>query len=133
MKKRRQFIMRRTLSLVLVLVLILGSIPVVFADEHMSAGAELKALGLIQGNTEGDLMEDKTFTRAELAVMLSRLNGVESQAMSYNITPTFNDVEGHWAKNYIAYAEEEAWMIGVGGNQFNPNGLVSEQMMATTL
>jgi len=125
--------MRRTLSILLILVLVLSSIPVVFAANHMSAGAQLKVLGLIEGNLEGDLMEDKTFTRAELAVMLARLNGVENEAIAFNIIPPFNDVEGHWAAAYISYAEEEEWMIGVGDNQFNPNSLVSEQMVATTM
>ena len=124
--------MKRILSLVLVLVLALGSVPFAFADDAKTAGETLQELGLAKGvDAEGNLNEEGMLTRAEMMVVISRLLGVEEEAMNYAIPSTSKDVEGHWAAKYIAYAEQVGkWSNGVGNDMFAPQGQVTNQMVA---
>ncbi|OPL08058.1 MAG: hypothetical protein AVO33_02145, partial [delta proteobacterium ML8_F1] len=71
--------MKRVLSLVLVLVLVLGSFPV-FADEAEATYGEMLAeMELVLGDEEGNLMEGDALTRAQMMVVLARMYGVEEE------------------------------------------------------
>jgi len=124
--------MKRILSLILVLVLVLGSMPMAFADENMTGGENLYELGLVKGDAEGNLMEDQMLTREQMMVMLARVNDVEGEAMDYDLPSTFNDVnaDSYYAP-YIAYAEVQEWTNGTGDGTFSPNAEVTAQMVAT--
>jgi hypothetical protein len=118
--------MKRVLSLVLVLVLVLGTIVPAFAEEatttaaEMTAGETLKAYGAIDG-TDNGLEEERPITRAEMAVIYAQLNGKIEDAKAWPFAPTFTDMEGHWAINIVAYAEDQGWMVGAGpGTPFRP-------------
>ncbi|BEP30375.1 S-layer homology domain-containing protein [Helicovermis profundi] len=125
--------MKRVLSLVLALVLVLGTMPMAFADvtaTSMDAGQTLKTYGLVQGDENGNLNEEGMLTRAQMMVVLARLLGVEDEAKAYAIPSTSTDVEGHWAAHYIAYAEMKGWTSGVGNGMFAPEGKVTTQQVA---
>lgn len=125
--------MKRVLSLVLALVLVLGMIPTFAAEK--TGGEELKALGLLSGNENGDLMEDQTLERQEFAKIIAQLNGALDEAAAYVTPGTFADfdkVEG-WAKPYVAYAEEQGWMTGKNGNMFDPEAELKSQELLTVL
>lgn len=125
--------MKRVLSLVLALVLVLGMIPTFAAEK--TGGEELKALGLLSGNENGDLMEDQTLERQEFAKIIAQLNGALDEAAAYVTPGTFADfdkVEG-WAKPYVAYAEEQGWMTGKDGNMFDPAAELKSQELLTVL
>ncbi len=122
--------MKRVLSLVLALSLVLGSIPAGFAAIP-SAGDTLKGYGLLTGDQNGNLNEDKDITRGEMMVVLARLLGKFDEAKAYSIPSTSKDVAGHWAAAYIAFAEKEAWTAGKGNGIFDPNGKVTLQETAT--
>lgn len=125
--------MKRVLSLVLALVLVLGMIPTFAAEK--TGGEELKALGLLSGNENGDLMEDQTLERQEFAKVIAQLNGALDEAAAY-VTPgtyaDFDKVEG-WARNYVAYAEEQGWMTGKTGNIFDPAAELKSQELLVVL
>jgi len=121
--------MKRVLSLVLALALVLGSIPAGFAATA-TAGETLKGYGLLAGDQNGNLNEDKDITRAEMMVVLARLLGKFEEAKAYSIPSTSKDVAGHWAAAYIAFAEKEAWTAGKGNGMFDPNGKVTLQETA---
>lgn len=125
--------MKRILSLILVLVLVLGSMPLAFADEHeMTAGEKLAELGLVQGDEEGNLMEDETLTRAQMMVMLARLYDVEEEAMAFDLPSEFTDVDADsYYAPFIAYAAVQGWTDGVGDGMFAPDAEVGAQMVAT--
>ena len=124
--------MKRILSLILVLVLVLGSMPLAFADEHeMTPGEKLQEYGLVLGDEEGNLMEDETFTRAQMMVMLARLYDVEDEAMAYDLPSSFSDVADDYYAPFIAYAEVQGWTDGVGDGLFAPDSEVGAQMVAT--
>ena len=124
--------MKRILSLILVLVLVLGSMPLAFADGHLTDGEKLMELGLLQGDGAGNLMEDEALTRAQMMVMLARLYDVEEEAMAYAVDSPFDDVvEGSYYEPYISYAADVGWTEGVGDGLFEPNTEVGPQMVAT--
>lgn len=122
--------MKRVLSLVLALVMVLGMIPMGFADGH-TAGEELKGYGIIEGYEDGSLGEDKNLNRAEMMVVLARMMGKGAEAEAFALPSTFTDLEGFgWAVPWIAYAEMNEWTAGVGANMFNPAGNVTAQEAA---
>lgn len=122
--------MKRILSLVLVLALVLGTIPAGFAATA-TAGETLKGYGLLAGDQNGKLNEDKTITRAEMMVVLAQLLGKFTEAKAYSIPSTSKDVKaGTWYAPYVAFAEKEAWTAGKGNGMFDPNGKVTTQETA---
>lgn len=125
--------MKRVLSLILALVMVLGTMPMAFAADT-SAGEMLQAAGFVAGDENGNLMEDNQITRAELAVLVAELNGVKENAKTYAIAPEFKDVNANdWFGPYVAYAAKEGWFKGDDAGNFNPAGLVSDQTMATVM
>lgn len=125
--------MKRVLSLVLALVMVLGTMPLAFAAET-TAGMELQKAGFVAGDENGNLMEDQGLTRAELAVLVAELNGVKENAKTYAIAPEFADVKADdWFGPYVAYAAKEGWFKGDSEGNFNPSAPVSDQTMATVM
>ncbi|MBN2260141.1 MAG: S-layer homology domain-containing protein [Clostridiales bacterium] len=125
--------MKKIISLVLVLVLVLGSFPV-FADTA-TYGEQLQALGLVKGvDAEGTLDEMNTLTRAQMMVVLSRLYGVEETAMNFALPSTFTDVAvDAWYAPYVAYAQLQGWTVGNGDGTFSPEATLTAQQAATFL
>lgn len=125
--------MKRVLSLVLALVMVLGTLPMAFAADE-TAGEMLQAAGFVAGDENGNLMEDAAMTRAMLAVLVAELNGVKENAKTYAIAPEFKDVTADdWFGPYVAYAAKEGWFKGDTEGNFNPNASVSDQTMATVM
>ncbi|SCZ79051.1 S-layer homology domain-containing protein [Acidaminobacter hydrogenoformans] len=125
--------MKRVLSLVLALVLVLGMIPMGFADGH-TAGEMLKGYGIIVGDETGDLNEDQNLNRAEMMVVLARMMGKGAEAEAFALPSTFTDLASFgWAVPWVAYAEMNEWTAGVGANMFNPAGNVTAQEAAVFL
>ncbi len=128
--------MKKILSLVLVLVLVLGSMPLAFADEATpTAGETLQAYGLVTGmDAEGNLGEDVQVTRAMMIKLLETLLGEEEAASTFALPSTFTDVPADaWYAPYVAYAELMGYTNGMGDGTFAPDALVSKQMVATYL
>jgi len=122
--------MKRVLSLVLALVLVLGMIPMGFAADQ-TAGEILKGMNLLAGDENGNLNEDQNLNRAEMMVIMARMMGKFEEAKSFALPSTFTDLAGFsWAVPYIAYAEMNEWTAGVGAGMFNPAGTVTAQEVA---
>ena len=122
--------MKRVLSLVLALVMVLGMIPMGFAADQ-TAGEILKGYELLAGDETGNLNEDKYLNRAEMMVILARMNGKFNEAKNFALPSSYTDLAGFgWAVPYIAYAELNEWTSGVGGGKFDPAGHVTLQMAA---
>jgi len=120
--------MKRVLSLVLALVLVLGMMPSFAASA--SGAEELYSNGFITG-ANGDLMVEKSLTRAEMAVILSELFGVKEEAMNFAVPANFTDVNDHWAASYIAYGQEAGWFGGYPDGTYKPEGVVSGNELAS--
>lgn len=121
--------MKRVLSLVLALVMVLGAIMPAFAETTETAGEQLKDFGVIAGSDTG-LDEDKSLTRAQAATILTEMYGKKEEAAAYAFDASFSDLEeGAWYLPYVAYVEAKGWMSGDGGtgSTFRPNDVMSAQ------
>ena len=125
--------MKRVLSLVLALALVLGSIPAGFAADTQTAGEILKGYGVLSGDANGNLNETQTIDRATMYTVLIKLLGKDAEAKAYTVPSTFSDDDTNWAANYIAFAEKEGLTKGIGNGLFSPNGKVTLQQMATIM
>lgn len=106
-----------------------------FADPGEESGSRLKALGIVQGDSQGDLLLTKNLTRVELAILLSRLYGEEWKASTYTQPSAFKDEATFpkWGARYIAYAQHRGWLVGDGAANFNPSNHVSGEELAVLL
>jgi hypothetical protein len=122
--------MRKILSLVLALALVLGSFSFAFAAQDDVAGHEyetaikrLNALGLMIGDSRG-FRPDDTITRAEFATLIVRALGEEATAKLLTGAQTgFTDVDSvnHWASGYIKVAAQKGLINGYGNGLFGPD------------
>lgn len=91
----------------------------------------LEALGVFQGDENGNFNPTNNVTRAEAAKMIYVLknNGVDDKAVAFQGVATFSDVPvGHWAEGYVNYCANLGIMAGWtenGQKVFNPSGNVT--------
>ena len=91
----------------------------------------LEALGVFQGDENGNFNPTNNVTRAEAAKMIYVLknNGVDDKAVAFQGVSTYSDVPvGHWAEGYVNYCTNLGIMSGWtenGQKVFNPNGNVT--------
>ena len=130
----------RNLKKVLVLVLCLAmmlSIMVTgaaaaFTDQkdidpkHQEAVDMSVALNIIEGYPDGSFKPNGNVTRAEMAkIICIALNGGKEPATSVKPTPTFADIDGHWAEGFIEYCYAKGVVAGKDADTFDPSGDVT--------
>jgi len=124
--------MKKVLSLVLVLAMVLSSFGFAFAASDDIAGHEneaairrLVSLGLVKGDAQG-YRPDDTITRAEFAAMAVRALGKEKVAEISKGATVFADVPAsHWASGYIKVASTLGLVNGYGNGQFGPSDQIT--------
>lgn len=83
----------------------------------------LSALGIIQGDENGNFNPDSEITRAEMATILCTMDGAGE------LSPTatkFTDVAAdHWASGYINYAQQRGYIDGYDDTTFGPEDSVT--------
>ena len=92
----------------------------------------LKTLGLFKGTDKGFELERQP-SRVEAVVMLIRLLGKETEALSGSWTHPFDDVpvwEGDMANKYVGYAYQNGLTNGISATKFG-TGAATAQMFAT--
>lgn len=130
--------MKRLLSLLLVLVMMLSIVPVnVFAEEEENPlniftdveGTEyydlaivlLSLANVINGYDDGSFRPEETITRAEMSAVVSRVIEKEEAAAEAKGETDYDDVPAdHWASGYINVATEEGIIGGDGDGKFRP-------------
>lgn len=130
--------MKRVLSLVLALVMVLGMIPT-FAAE--ATGAELLLEnGFITGKDGADLEAkldvNAPLTREQLAALIAELRGEKEDASIFAQAPDYTDVDkinAAWALPYVAYAQVNGFLKGYPDGSFRPQGAVPQQQLAAVL
>lgn len=130
--------MRKLISLVLALALVFSlAAPTMAATktDQQKAGDRLLDLGIISGDASGDLLLDKTLTRAELTVLLARLNGMGEAAELLHSQPSiFSDVKtGEWYTGWINLAASQGWIKGDPQGTFRPNDPVQYREAVTMI
>ena len=112
--------------------------------------AEDAAKGLVhgsiyRGDENGNLNLDKGLTRAELAVILMRLDFLPGATMDERINEwiannisqgvkysKFTDVPS-WAAPSVEYCYNAGYMNGINETQFDPSGQVNPKMVCTVV
>ena len=130
--------MKKILSLVLAMMMVLSMTSVAFAGtfEDVTDATQAKAidalaaLGIINGYDDGTYKPEKLVTRAEMAKILVVALGYESIA---NDIPAFADSQNHWAKGYIALASDLGIVQGRGNGVFDPDATVTYQEAAVMM
>lgn len=129
--------MRKVLSFVLVLTLILGSFSFSFASttavktasdvvgtEYEDAVKVLMNLGVVTGYPDGTYKPDGAVTRAEIAALIVRALGIASTDTAV-AKSNFSDMKGNWADNYVALLADRNIIKGYSDGTFKPNAKVS--------
>ena len=135
---------KKTLAMLLVLVMVVGLIPSVFAakvapftdvDESDWFAPYVKYVyehepQLMNGTATGRFEPEGNCTRAMAAVVIYRLADPVVPAVKPS---NFVDLTEDWYKNGIAWAQEHGVVNGVGDNRFDPDGLVTREQLVTML
>lgn len=133
--------MKKVLSLVLALSLVLGTIPMAFAASYPDVAGEsysdavnvLSDLGVVNGYEDGTYKPEKIVTRAEMAVLVVNALGLEDYVTS-TAKSSFTDMANYgWAEGYIAYAQSLGVISGYGDGTFKPGNTVSYDEASTML
>lgn len=137
--------MKKLLSLVLAIALVLTSMSVAFAsstapakdiaDSDIKAAVErLAALGIVAGKEDGKFHENDTLTRDEFAKMLVASLGLDSAAQVAKGTTRFSDVPStRWSSGYINVAVSKGLVMGRPNGTFGPMDTVTYPEAITML
>ncbi|WP_206460035.1 S-layer homology domain-containing protein [Anaerovorax sp. IOR16] len=131
--------MKKVLSLVLVLTLVLGSFGFAFATTpkttlnvasdvegtvYEDAVTVLTALKVVSGYEDGTYKPANIVTRAEMAKLIIAELGLEANATGSK--STFKDMAGYgWAEGFVGYAQSLGIINGYGDGTFKPGKTVS--------
>ena len=137
--------MKKVLSIVLSLVLVICMMPVMaFAGTNDAAyndiagekceGAVnvLDALGVVDGYENGTYKPEKVVTRAEMAKLIITALGMDSYATATK--SSYSDMAlAQWAIPYVEYATNLGIIEGVGGGRFSPGNPVTYEQAVTMI
>lgn len=134
---------KKVLSLVLALVMVLGTFGTAFAasypdtDNTVYADAvdRLSEIGILKGYPDGSFKPEGQITRAEFAAVAVRAKGLDSAATAAKGLATgFTDVPtAHWASGYVGTAGRLGIINGVGGGLFAPEAPVKYEEAVTMI
>lgn len=140
--------MRKVLSFVLVLTLVLGSFSMAFAASEAQASLSDIAgnaneeaitvnfnLGIIDGMGDGTFAPDAAVTRAQFAAMITRALAIPDSALAGYTVTSFKDTAGYgWAVPYLAFCQSKGILVGDGAGNVMPGKTVSvNEAMAMVL
>ena len=134
--------MKKVLSIVLSLVMVLCMMPVMafaattptyndIAGEKCEASVELLTeLGVVDGYEDGSYKPAQTVTRAEMAKLIVTALGLNPTAGTTSFTDMAN---AQWAVPCVGYAESLGIINGYGDGRFGPNDLVTYDQAITMI
>jgi hypothetical protein len=136
--------MRKVLSFVLVLSLVLGSFSMAFAATPATGLSDIEGianedaiqvnydLGIVTGNPDGTFLPEKAVNRAEFAAMITRALGVPESALAGYSTTSFKDTVGYgWAVPYLAFCQSKGIMLGDGAGNVMPGRTINTNEAVT--
>ncbi|ABP68028.1 S-layer domain protein [Caldicellulosiruptor saccharolyticus DSM 8903] len=125
---------KRLIAIVTVLLFALSIMAPAFAQDETTteetagsvydqAAKILQDKGILKGNEQGDLMLDKTLTRAEILAMIIRATGQEDVVKDYVYAEqSFKDVpQDHWAFAYVEAGKDLGIVNGYPDGTFKPD------------
>lgn len=124
------------LSLCLLLAFTVETTAVAAASEQTGAAAYLKEKGIMVGDQAGNMNLDEGLTRAELAAVLTRLNGnpehIQADQDFYSGQCKFPDVPD-WAKVYVGYCYANGLVVGYDTGLFGAGDSVTPAAACTVV
>lgn len=137
-------ITRKTLSILIVLVMILTSIPLSasaasFSDVSSGSWYEnainsLANQGIISGTTSSTFEPDRNITRAEFSAIIAKVAMASESLSSYKGYSNFKDVEkDSWYAPYINWAKKQGILSGYGNSTFKPNKPITREEIAVII
>ncbi|GIP20598.1 S-layer homology domain-containing protein [Paenibacillus sp. J22TS3] len=99
-----------------------------WAEKTIDTFAKLKT---VNGYADGAFHPDMQMTRAEFAVILSRVFNITGTGDGKKLNLT--DVENHWAKNAIDQLTKAGVLNGYGDGTYKPNKAISREEMVVIL
>jgi len=136
--------MKKVLSFVLVLAMVLGSVSMAFAKTETFSDVKglaceeavnvLAGLGVVQGYPDGEFKPARNITRAEAVKLIVGALAIPVDEKGSYETP-FTDVPANeWYAGYVRYANALGITKGTSATEFSPNAMVtSDQMIAFTM
>ncbi|WAM34012.1 S-layer homology domain-containing protein [Caldicellulosiruptor morganii] len=124
---------KRLIAIVTVMLFALSIIAPAFAQDEATteetgsvyeqAAKVLQEKGILKGNEQGDLMLNKSLTRAEILAMIIRATGQEDVVENYkDVEPSFTDVsQDHWAFAYVEAGKDLGIVNGYPNGTFKPD------------
>lgn len=124
-----------SIFLVACLLLQMGNV-FAYDDAALRAAQTLYTLGLLKGNSDtfsAEGMElDRTATRAEISVTITRMLGKDEKARYQQNAHPFTDVPD-WASDYVGWLYENYLVNGTSDTYFGANDIASVQQFCTMM
>lgn len=94
----------------------------------------IRALGILVGDSAGNLNLGGSVTRAQFAKMLVSASTYKNSVGDGEGVSLFKDVKSnHWASQYIKIAVDEGWMTGYTDGTFHPSQTITLEQACTTV
>lgn len=101
---------------------------------YETAVSVLAALGIMNGDENGEYRLDDTIIRSELTKMAVTAMGMEDAAATAKGSTAFDDVNAeHWASGYINVATNLGIIEGDGDGKFRPNEAITYREAVTIM
>ena len=132
--------LKKTLVLLVVFSMILSAVMPAFAATDVAGldceeeVARLEALKVVSGYEDGTYGPEKTITRAEMAVILCKMVGIDTVTVDENksVPSKFSDVAaGEWYTGYINVAAGKGLLSGFPDGTFRPNETLTMNQVLT--
>lgn len=121
--------MKKFVSVFLVVILVISSM--VFAEDIPSKKQleDLRNLGIMVGDDDGNMRLGDNITRAEAAKMICVIMGIKKDDFSSEVAVSaFPDViDSHWAKFYINAIKRMGIIVGDENGNFNPESDITNE------
>ena len=143
--------LKKLLAISLVLIMMMGMVPFAgaqatvvrgiddFTDaddiNYWEAVAVLTQIRVLEGFPDGRFDPQGSFTRAQAAAIIARVNLARHVTEMLPAAPTgFADVPAtHWASRYVAFAVEQGIIVGFPDGTFRPDATVTGTQFAAML
>ena len=127
--------MRKKLSALLAAALAVSMLTLPAGAVSQSTALEtIQALGILAGDSQGNLNLSSAVTRAEFVTMMTAASSYKDTVGSGYGVSLFKDVKSsHWASEYIRLAVEQNWMTGYTDGTFCPGRTITLEEACTAL
>ena len=137
--------LKRTLSLLLAVVMVIGMMVVGasaassdFTDSDEITNTEavgvMTALGVFEGTDSGAFDPSGTLTREQAAAIICRmLLGDDAESLTTNSVVFSYVATDRWSVGYIGYCAQQGILAGTGNGTFDPEGELTGLVLANTI